>query len=60
MRHYLGSVTALARKLMMLIHMTSGLPARGPQLLAVRWCNTELLRNIFICEGYVMLLMAYQ
>jgi hypothetical protein len=57
--YYLGHVTALVRKLMVLIHMTSGLPARGPELLAVRWCNTELLRNIFICEGYVMLLVAY-
>ncbi len=52
-------MTALVRKLMVLIHMTSGLPARGPELLAVRWCNTELLRNIFICEGYIMLLVAY-
>jgi hypothetical protein len=58
-RHYLGRVTALLRKLMVLIHMTSGLPARRPELLAVCWCNTELLRNIFICEGYVMLLVAY-
>jgi hypothetical protein len=57
--HYLGRVMALLRKLMVLIHMTSGLPARGPELLAVRWCNTELLHNIFICQGYVMLLMAY-
>ncbi len=59
MRHYLGRVTALVRKLMVLIHMTSGLPAHGPELLAVRWCNTEMLRNIFICEGYVMLLVEY-
>jgi hypothetical protein len=58
-RHYLGRVTALVRKLIVLIHMTLGLPARGPELLAVRWCNTELLRNIFICEGYVILLVAY-
>ncbi len=49
MRHYLARVTALVRKLMVLIHRTSGLPASGPELLGVRWCNTELLRNIFIC-----------
>jgi hypothetical protein len=43
---------------MVLIHMMSGLPVHGPELLAVRWSNKELLRNIFICEGYVMLLVA--
>ncbi len=56
---YLRCVSAFLRQMTVLIHMTSGLPARGPELLGVRWCNTELLRNIFLCEGYVMLLMAY-
>ncbi len=60
MYHYLGHLTALMHKLMVFIHMTLGLPARGPELLAVHWYNTELLRNIFICEGYVMLLVAYR
>ncbi len=49
MYHYLGHLTALMHKLMVFIHMTLGLPARGPELLAVHWYNTELLRNIFIC-----------
>jgi hypothetical protein len=56
---YMRRVSAFLRQMMVLIHMTSGLPARGPELLGVRWCNTELLRNIFLCEGYVMQLMAY-
>jgi hypothetical protein len=53
MRHYLECVTALLHKLIVLIHMTSGLPARGSELLVVRWCNTKKLRNVLICEGYV-------
>lgn len=45
--------------MMVFIHMTAGLPARTPKLLAARQCNTELLRNLFIAEGYMMLLLTY-
>ncbi len=58
-QHYLNHMMALLRKLLMLNHMISGLLAHWPELLGVHWCNTKLLRNIFISESFVMLLMAY-
>jgi hypothetical protein len=58
-RAYLKQVRAFKRELMVLIHVTARLPARATELLSARWCNSELLRNIFISEGYVMLLIAY-
>jgi hypothetical protein len=56
-RQYLQRVRAFLRRLLLLIHMTAGLPARGRKLVRVRCCNTELLRSLFICKGYVMLLL---
>ncbi len=56
-RQYLQPVHAFLRRLLLLIHMTAGLPARKRKLVRVRCCNTELLRNLFICKGYVMLLL---
>jgi hypothetical protein len=56
-RQYLQWVRAFLRRLLLLIHMTTGLPARRRKLVCVRCCNTKLLHNLFICEGYVMLLL---
>ncbi len=56
-RQYLQQVRAFLRRLLLLIHMTSGLPVHGRKLVRVHCSNTKLLRNLFICEGYIMLLL---
>jgi hypothetical protein len=56
-RQYLQLVRVFLRRLLLLIHITAGLPARGHKLVRLRCCNTDLLRNLFIYEGYVMLLL---
>lgn len=47
-------------RLMILVHMTSGQPARGRELMSIRWRNTpELVRNIQIVKGEVVFYTRY-
>jgi hypothetical protein len=42
------------------IHVSSGMPARGEELRVLRWADTTAVqRNIFLCQGRVMLVFSY-
>ncbi len=57
-RQYLQRVRAFLRQLLLLMHLTAGLPLRGRALVSLRCCNTAQLRNLFLYEGSVMLLLS--
>ena len=42
-----------------LIYMTAGLPPRRKELLGIRWCNQEIIRNIFIENGIIRIITGY-
>ncbi|KAJ1726628.1 hypothetical protein LPJ72_006274, partial [Coemansia sp. Benny D160-2] len=58
---YLKQVVGFKEKLAVLLHITSGQPARAPELLSTQHVNTETNRhcNIFIENGLVTLVTAY-
>jgi hypothetical protein len=58
---YISMTNAFLEQLLLLIHITSGQPARGTELLTVQWRNGShgLRRNIFIENGLVSLVTAY-
>ena len=47
---YMGQVVEFREKLLMLMHISGGQPARAPEILSVRHCNTtrEEHRNVYI------------
>jgi superfamily II DNA helicase RecQ len=51
----------LLEKLLILIHMTGGQPARARELLSIRYCNTEKggHRSIFIENGLMVIVTYY-
>jgi hypothetical protein len=59
-RRYLQLVCDFRRQLLLLIHLMAGLPVSARTLLAVRQCNTQQLRHLFVCKGYMMLLLPEQ
>ncbi|KAN0066893.1 Protein of unknown function (DUF3505) domain containing protein, partial [Elaphomyces granulatus] len=58
---YMKAVVKLRERLMVLVHITGGQPARGPELLSVRHTNTAggRHRNVFIEDGYVAMATRY-
>ena len=58
---YMDRIIAFREKLIVLIHMTGGQPARGPEVLSVRHSNTVKgeHRNIFIEDGMVVFVTRY-
>src|SRR5436190_2328083 len=52
---YLSQVDAFLEQLLLLVHITSGQPARGTELLSLQYCNAAhgRRRNIFIENGLV-------
>ncbi|KAJ1725987.1 hypothetical protein LPJ72_006482, partial [Coemansia sp. Benny D160-2] len=58
---YLKQVVGFKEKLAVLLHITSGQPARAPELLSIQHVNTETNwhHNIFIENGLVILVTAY-
>lgn len=54
-RNFINESEELLRKLLLLIHMTSGQPGRGPEItdLAI-WNTTQRRRNIYIVDGRIM------
>jgi hypothetical protein len=58
---YQRSIERFQELLLILLHAASGQPARAPELLGIRWKNTEQggVRNIFIEEGLVSLVISY-
>jgi superfamily II DNA helicase RecQ len=61
MRDWLRQVAAFRGKLLVLMHMTGGQPARGPEILSVRHRNTVQggHRNLFIEDGMVVFVTRY-
>ena len=58
---YMDRVIAFREKLIVLMHITGGQPARGPEILSVRHSNTDKggHRNIFIEDGMVVFATRY-
>ncbi|RKO97319.1 hypothetical protein CXG81DRAFT_1889, partial [Caulochytrium protostelioides] len=51
---------AFLKTLLVFVHLTSGLPMRGPEISSTRWCNTESVqRNTFIVDGRVAMFTTY-
>ena len=57
---YEDAVQHFLEHLMVLLHITSGQPARRPEFLGLRWCNKQAdKRNIFVHDGYLLFLLSY-
>jgi hypothetical protein len=58
---YLARVDGFLRRLLLLIHLTGGQPARAPELLSLRHSNTMSggLRSIFLERGLVSTVTTY-
>ena len=57
---YLVAHDQFLTTLLLLVYLTSGQPARGPEILSTKVCNTERsLRNIVIHQGRLCLLTSY-
>ena len=58
---YMDCVVAFREKLLVLVHMTAGQPARATEILSVRHSNTIKggHRNIFIEDGIVVFVTRY-
>ena len=57
---YKDAVQHFLKHLMVLLHITSGQPARRPEFLGLRWCNKQAdKRNIFVHDGYLLFLLRY-
>jgi hypothetical protein len=54
-KEYLRDVDSFLRRLLLLIHITGGQPARSTELLTIRWCNSSdgLRRSIFMENGLI-------
>ena len=53
-QRYEASVQKFLEHLLLLFHMTSGQPAREPEILSMRWRNGDTIRNIFVDHGLVV------
>ncbi|KAJ5325110.1 hypothetical protein N7476_003710 [Penicillium atrosanguineum] len=60
-KRFFGFVADFKEKLAVVSHITSGQPARGPELLSIRHRNTAAggQRNVFIEDGLVALVTRY-
>jgi hypothetical protein len=57
---YLKAGLHLSDELFAAIHLTAGLPARGPEITTVKVYNTErVLRNVFLIHGQAMIVFEY-
>ncbi|KAH3951994.1 hypothetical protein HBH53_049120 [Parastagonospora nodorum] len=58
---YIKQTHRFLRRLLLLIHLTGGQPARGTELLTLRWRNSASseVRNIFIEHGLVAFVTSY-
>jgi hypothetical protein len=60
LRRFLQSEQCFLDQLLVLIHLSYGAPARGPELLGVRYTKTALAeRNVIVSHGHVCLLIEY-
>ncbi|MCJ1387145.1 hypothetical protein MMC17_010274, partial [Xylographa soralifera] len=58
---WMGRIVEFREKLLVLIHITGGQPARGPELLSIRHSNTVRgeYRNVFVEDGAVVTVTRY-
>ena len=58
---YMDKLSHFLEKLLVLVHIAGGQPARAPELLSIRYCNTEKggHRSIFIENGLLALVTYY-
>jgi hypothetical protein len=58
---YLKQVDAFLERLLLVVHIVSGQPARGTELLSLQLCNTRqgLRRSVFIENGLVSFVTVY-
>lgn len=58
---YFQQVARFKEKLAVAVHLTSGAPARAPELLSIQHVNTDtnVRRNIYIEDGMVVFVSAY-
>lgn len=58
---YAAQVAEFREKLLLLMHITGGQPARGPEILSIRHSNTAKSghRNIFVEDGLVVFVTRY-
>ncbi|KAI9763633.1 MAG: hypothetical protein M1840_000347 [Geoglossum simile] len=57
---YLRHATSFKEILFLLMHVTGGQPARGPEIGSVKICNTaRTARNIFVLDGMVLFTTEY-
>jgi hypothetical protein len=59
-QRYLKQVDRFLELLCLAIHITGGQPARGPELLSIRWRNGVLQdRNLYVIDGQVAVITRY-
>ena len=57
---YEASRQRFLEHMMVLLHLSSGQPARRPEILGIRWCNRQAdKRNLFIHDGYLLFILTY-
>jgi len=58
---YLNKISYFMEKLLVLVHISGGQPARSRELLSVRYCNTEKggHRSIFVENGLLVIVTYY-
>ena len=59
--NYMDKISLFMEKLLVLIHISAGQPARSNELLSLRYCNTEKggHRCIFVEDGLVVIVTYY-
>ena len=60
-KKYVAKINSFLERLLLLIHLTAGQPARGTELLSLRYCNTVNghHRSIFIKNSLISTVTAY-
>jgi hypothetical protein len=58
-RRYLAALDDLLRDCLVLVHLTAGLPGRGPEFMSITYCNTSVPRTILILDGQALILTGY-
>ncbi len=56
---YIGRVKAFLQDMMVLVHLTGGLPARASKLCSTLQCNSEQMRTLLLAETHAVLLTQY-
>jgi hypothetical protein len=60
-KKYISKIKSFLERLLLLVHITAGQPARGTEILSLRYCNTvnRHYRSIFIKNGLVSTVTSY-